>query len=144
MNFKPSLLDVNVLLALALENHVHHAPARRWLKENAAHGIRTCPITEAGFIRIASNPKAIPWAVSPAQAIELIAALARLPHHEFWPDSLPLSVLQGNQRVFGHRQVTDAYLIAVARHHGGHLATFDRGIPQLAGDAADVRIIPLH
>ena len=33
--------------------------------------------------------------------------------------------------VVGHRQVTDAYLLALAKTHGGKLATFDRGVAAL-------------
>ena len=32
----------------------------------------------------------------------------------------------------GHRQVTDAYLIDVARHHAGRLVTFDKAMLTLA------------
>ena len=33
--------------------------------------------------------------------------------------------------VIGHRQVTDAYLVALARHHHGRLATLDKGLATL-------------
>ena len=36
----------------------------------------------------------------------------------------------------GHRQVTDAYLAALARHHRGKLASFDRGLVALHTDVA--------
>jgi predicted nucleic acid-binding protein len=38
--------------------------------------------------------------------------------------------------VIGHRQVTDAYLGALTRCHGGQLATFDRGLSALHPDVA--------
>jgi uncharacterized protein len=38
--------------------------------------------------------------------------------------------------VLGHRQVTDAYLAALARHHHGKLATFDKGLAALHSDVA--------
>ena len=34
----------------------------------------------------------------------------------------------------GHRQVTDAYLAALARHHGGKLVSFDKGLVALHQD----------
>jgi uncharacterized protein len=37
-------------------------------------------------------------------------------------------------RVLGHRQVTDAYLAALARHHKGKLVSFDRGLAALHAD----------
>jgi predicted nucleic acid-binding protein len=41
----------------------------------------------------------------------------------------------------GHQPVTDAYLVALAHHHGGLVATFDRGLGDLAaqlGVAIDI------
>ena len=53
--------------------------------------------------------------------------------HEFWADDLPYqaSHLRG---VIGHRQVTDAYLVALAAHHGGRVVTLDKGLAALHGD----------
>jgi predicted nucleic acid-binding protein len=34
--------------------------------------------------------------------------------------------------VLAHKQITDAYLLALARHHDGRLASFDRSIPLAA------------
>jgi predicted nucleic acid-binding protein len=43
----------------------------------------------------------------------------------------------------GHRQITDAYLLGLAIHNKGKLATLDRGIRHLAGRefAANVELI---
>jgi predicted nucleic acid-binding protein len=43
----------------------------------------------------------------------------------------------------GHRQVTDVYLLGLAKRHGRRLATFDRTIPIAAvpGGVADDLII---
>ena len=48
------------------------------------------------------------------------------PRHSFWADDLPYDdqTLRG---VIGHRQVTDSYLAALARHRQGRVATFDAG-----------------
>lgn len=43
--------------------------------------------------------------------------------------------------VIGHRQVTDAHLAALARHHGGRVAILDRGFAALHDDVVD--LIPL-
>lgn len=37
-----------------------------------------------------------------------------------------------------HRQVTDAYLAALARTHGGRLLTFDRGLAAAHADVAEL------
>ncbi len=125
---KPYLLDVNVVLALVWPSHVHHVSAQRWFAKKRAAGFRTCPLTEIGFVRISSNPKFTADAVSPAAALALLERIKELPGHDFWPDDLPLDeAFQDISGVVGHRQVTDAYLLAVARAHAGILATLDRG-----------------
>ena len=50
--------------------------------------------------------------------------------HEFWPDGISLGE-DGRLNwdgVFGHGQVTDLYLLALAVAHRGALATFDHRI----------------
>ena len=130
---KPYLLDVNVLLALAWTNHVHHSAAQTWFAKRGAQGFRTCPITETGFVRISSNPAFTPAAVTPSAALALLERVANMPGYGFWPDDV--SLLEGPRPVAvlaGHRQVVDWYLLALAASHGGVLATFDRGAAGLA------------
>jgi hypothetical protein len=68
-----------------------------------------------------------------------------MPGHVYWPDDP--SYLDATRTLFarmqGHRQITDAYLLGLAIHNKGKLATLDRGIRQLAGSefAACVEII---
>jgi hypothetical protein len=51
--------------------------------------------------------------------------------HEFWADGV--SVLDPAvvrlDRIHGARQLTDAYLLALAVRQGGRLVTFDRAVP---------------
>lgn len=124
-----ALLDVNVLVALLDAAHVHHRAARDWLAAHVRHGWASCPLTQNGCLRILSlpaYPNPQPTAVV-AQRLGQAAADAR---HVFWPDSC--SLLEPGrirwERVLGSRQVTDAYLLALATEHGGRLVTFDRGI----------------
>jgi len=63
-------------------------------------------------------------------ALQLIQLIESMPGHEFWPDTLAYSEIS-LAGVIGHRQVTDAYLIALAASHGGQLATMDRGLALL-------------
>ena len=130
---KPCLLDINVLLALAWPSHVHHRHAQEWFAKRRAAGFRTCPLTEAGFVRISSNPSFTPNAVSPRSALALLDEITSLPEHEFWPDDLPLSqAIPQEQVIVGHRQITDAYLIALAASRDGIVATLDRGVLSVA------------
>ncbi|MBN2496419.1 MAG: VapC toxin family PIN domain ribonuclease [Deltaproteobacteria bacterium] len=123
------LLDLNALLALAWPNHVHHRPAHAWF---ASHPDRfaTCPLTQCGFVRLSSNLALTPDAVAPLEALELLARICRLDRHEFWADDVDLGVPEAvpASLLLGHQQVTDAYLLGLAIHHRGRLATFDHGV----------------
>jgi hypothetical protein len=52
------------------------------------------------------------------------------PTHHFWPDSIsvPEALKKVEGRLTGHRQTTGAYLLGLAMHHRGKLATLDKGI----------------
>lgn len=142
------LLDVNVLIALTWPTHVHHASARQWFERKAAAGWATCPVTQLGFVRVSSNPGIIRDAVAPREAIAMLERLVALPGHRFWPDE-PAVTSEGplaSLALVGYRQVTDAYLLTLARQHDGKLATLDRGVSTLVADreqrARWVEVIP--
>lgn len=133
------LPDVNVLVALAWPNHVHHQAAQAWFAAAQADGWATCPLTESGFVRISSNPRLTPEARRPREAVELLRRIIALPHHAFWDDttSISSSELVAVDKLTGYRQVTDAHLLAVALGHGGAVATFDRGLRSIVPPSAD-------
>lgn len=126
------LLDVNVLVALAWPNHVHHDTARQWFGRHRSSGWATCPLTESGFVRVSSNP-VLPHAVTPVEAISVLQRLRDLPGHEFWTDDVTLVTSEhvDGTRIATYRQVTDAHLLALARRRGGQLATLDTGIQRV-------------
>ncbi|HVT05014.1 MAG TPA: TA system VapC family ribonuclease toxin [Thermoanaerobaculia bacterium] len=128
-----SLLDVNLLIALAWPNHVHHRTALRWFDRNRKSGWATCPLTQSGFVRVSSNVHILPGARSPREALALLRRIVGLPDHVFWQDdfSIATSDLVDETRLLGHRQITDAHVLAVALQHGGQLATLDRGLTHL-------------
>lgn len=139
------MLDVNVLVALAWPNHVHHSRALRWFAANREEGWATCPVTESGFVRVSSNVRVIPDARTPDQAIHLLRQISQLPGHTFWDDDVsPVdSDATAFEQVVGYRQVTDAHLLTLAIRRGGSLATFDRGVGELAPSMPDaVELIP--
>jgi uncharacterized protein len=133
------LLDVNVLVALAWPNHVHHAAARRRFRSERSHGWATCPLTQSGFIRVSSNPRFTPEAKTPQEAALLLRHMTMLPGHVFWNDDI--SLLEGKwialSRIVTHAQVSDAHLLALALSRGGRLATFDRAIGRLVPEKLD-------
>jgi uncharacterized protein len=124
-----ALLDINVLLALLDSDHVDHDRAHDWLDDEIAAGWASCAITENGFVRILSQPR-YPSPVSPAQAIDLLSRACDSSHHAFWP--CDVSVLEAQvvdrSRLHSPRQVTDAYLLALAVGHEGRFVTFDRSV----------------
>jgi uncharacterized protein len=124
------LLDGNVLVALVSNGHVHHAAAQRWFASHS-HPFATCPITQGTLLRVLIR---LGEAV-PETAVQVLAQLVAHPRHRFWPDSIGYSDISW-RGVMGHRQVTDAYLAALARDNGGKLASFDRGLVALHTDVA--------
>ncbi len=129
-----SLLDINVLIALAWPNHEHHHAAHKWFATLASEQFATCPITQCGFVRISSNPKIITEAVSPAAAIASLQRMTAHPNHVFWEDNIELcdATFIPHNRMRGYRQVTDTYLFGLCLKRGGRLATFDSGLQSLA------------
>ncbi len=125
-----ALLDVNVLLALLDSDHVDHRAAHRWLDREIEGGWASCAITENGFVRVVSQSR-YPSPVPPAQAVELLSSACQGEHHEFWACDVSLlnPMILDATRLHGSRQVTDAYLLALAVRHGGRFATFDRSVP---------------
>jgi uncharacterized protein len=121
-----ALLDVNVLIALLDGAHVHHRLATAWLGGELKNGWASCPITQIGCVRIMSQP-AYPGALRAAQIAARLGEACANEAHVFWPDSLDL--LGGPAvrwpHVLGHRQVTDAYLLALAVKNGGRFVSFD-------------------
>jgi len=134
-----ALLDVNVLIALAWPNHVHHRPARSWFRDNHRKGWATCSTTENGFVRISSNPAVVDEARTPAEAVLLLRRLLQVEGHRFWKDDVSIARAEAidTQRIRGYRQVMDAHLLELARRHRGCLATFDRKIGELLPKGTD-------
>ena len=124
-----ALLDVNVLIALLDSAHVHHARATAWLEHNLDEGWASCPITQNGCIRIISQP-AYPNAKPAAAVAQRLADAAAQPWHEFWADDVSLLEpgMADWSAILGSRQVTDAYLLALAVRHEGRFVSFDAGI----------------
>lgn len=122
------LLDVNVLIALIDPGHVAHDDAHAWFETTGGGEWATCPITENGVIRIVGSPKYPNSPGSPANVAEIVRTLRVLPGHQFWTDDLSLVGYEHVEatKIMTSGQVTDTYLLALAKAKGGQLATFDR------------------
>lgn len=124
-----ALADGNVLIAMTVRDHIHHRQAAEWFL-NHDHRIATCPITQGTLLRFLLRE-----GVGAGSARAVLNGIVSLPQHVFWPDAIgyDASALVG---VIGHRQVTDAYLAALATHFGGTVATLDKGLAVLHPDTA--------
>lgn len=135
-----ALLDVNLLIALVDEQHVHHAAAHVWWSANRSQGWASCPMTENGFMRVLSQPR-YPNALRFVEAHQLMERQITEADHEFWPDDLSL-LDRGRfdrDRILGPSQLTDIYLLALAVSRKGRLATLDGSIPLAAVRGAEPR-----
>jgi uncharacterized protein len=134
-----ALLDVNALVALAWDSHIHHARVHEWFAANASAGWATCPITESGFVRVSTNPKVLPSPIGIADARRVLAALRAAQGHRFLVDDVSL-VDDDFPTIAGYRQVTDAHLLTLARRRGVRLVTFDTAVATLA-EGRDVEVL---
>lgn len=140
------LLDVNVLLALAWPNHVHHGAARAWFAAAHREGWLTCPVTESGFIRVSSNARVTPDARTPGEAALLLSRMCAMTGHEFLPDSVSLADAHEvmGELAQGSADVTDAHLVLLASKAGSTFVTFDRRAARMAtsrGSAVELLIL---
>ena len=115
------LLDCDVLIARSDVDHVHHEAAIRWLVRNEAFAV--CPMSEGAMVRYFCRT----FQDGGDRARIILKNLAKTSGYEFWPDDLSYGSMR-LERLQGHKQVTDAYLVALAAHHGGRLATLDRAL----------------
>ena len=122
------LLDVNVLIALIDPAHVQHDAAHAWFGRDGHKSWATCLLTENGLLRIVGHARYPNSAGTPAAVLPLLTAMCALPGHAHWADHITLRDAEriDATRLLSSAQVTDSYLLALARAHGGRLATFDR------------------
>lgn len=124
------LLDGNVLVALVVAEHVHHAAARAWFARIVRFA--TCPTVQGTLLRLL-----VRQGTRIADARRALAAVTAHSRHTQWLDDQTYLDVD-LARVLGHRQVTDAYLAGLARAHQGRVATFDRGLVASAPDVAEL------
>ncbi|MGO4885746.1 MAG: TA system VapC family ribonuclease toxin [Bryobacteraceae bacterium] len=137
------LLDVHVLLAMAWPNHQFHAQAVRRL-EAARCRWATCALTQLAFIRLSSNPAVVTRAQRPSDAAALLRIFVEDSRHIYLKDlPSPIASNFGGalERLLGHQQLTDAYLLALAGHHHATFVTFDARMKHLISPGAGLEIL---
>lgn len=131
-----------MLLALAWPNHQFHDASRAWLKRDGKRGWWTCALTELGFVRLSCNPAFTSHPRTPAEAVALLKLLTAHAHHRFLEELAPVSSLLPSDRMVGHQQVTDGYLLALAARRRLNLATFDNRLRALGSPQRVLLIEP--
>jgi len=127
------LLDGNVLTALVIQSHEHHARSIAWFYAQS-RDFATCAVTEGTLLRLHMMKAAD---TSATAAWHTLSLLRRMAGHQFWDAGFSYDEVQhGN--VSGHRQVTDAWLAELARKRGSRLATLDSGLAALHVDVAEL------
>jgi toxin-antitoxin system PIN domain toxin len=128
------LLDVNVLVALLVPEHQHHAIAINWFSSEAASaGWATCAVTELGVIRVCAQLSGGTW--SPEAASDrLLMLMISNRGYVWWPDTVSPAVLPEVRSAGSAKQVTDRYLLGVARRNRGQVITFDRALATAGGE----------
>jgi predicted nucleic acid-binding protein len=119
------LLDVNVLLAAIWVTHAEHARADAWVQNKE---LATCPITELGFLRISTHPKALKATMGDAR--KLLEDFHSQLTPTFAADDLePLKSNPGTSD-----EVTDHYLAELAASRSMKLATLDDNLKHPAAE----------
>jgi len=130
------LPDVNVWLALAVQEHPHHTAARRYWADGAAAKLHFCRVTMLELVRLLTQRRLM----GPA-ALDATAALAHYERFAALPEvglaAEPADTSAALRRYVGAglpaRLITDAYLAAFAAAGGFRLVTFDRDFERFEG-----------
>ena len=138
------LLDVNVLVALTDKEHIHHTPVTAWFDRQGSVAWGMCAFTETGFLRVVTRPAI--GALSVREATEVLKRLATHHGYRLWSLTEPWSTVAApfKARVFGHQQITDAYLLGLAVKEGGILVTLDKALSHLAGSEFSRNLLVLE
>lgn len=127
------LLDGNVLVAMSLPDHVYFDRTHDWLAALDPHdAVATCPLTEGTLLRLHLQHARDKSVFAAWNALRNLRAHLR---HVFWPDHFSYSEIDP-ARLTGHRQITDSWLVELARRKGGKLATLDLALSVLWPESA--------
>lgn len=123
-----------MLVALAWPTHIAHKNSTAWFADHSEAGWATCPITQSGLVRILSAPSFSQDCLTVVSALDVLAQMLDNAHHRFWSDdkSLSQAIKLCGFVPEGFRQITDVYLLALAKGNGGVLVTLDQMIGRMA------------
>lgn len=143
--------DVNVLVAMARPDHVHHRAAREFVANtlgpsSRTRALRLVPVVVSGFLRIATHPRIFRQPTELQEALHFIDALLAKPGVEMvptgseWPE---LRDLCRRHALVGNR-VPDAWIASIVLRSGDRLITFDRGFGRLLDARRLILLTAVH
>ena len=133
------LLDVNALVALAWGKHEHHAKIVAWFDAEPKRVWATCPLTQSAYVRLSMQRSIAGLAASAEEIAHVLAQAIGASTHRFLALDLGFAAVRATCTggLWGHRQITDGWLLATAVRHGGKLVTFNTGISSLLATATE-------
>lgn len=117
------LVDGNVLVASLIDTHVHHQRARLWF-EQLTERFTTCAVTQGTLLRMHMKFADDHGADA---AWKALAGVEAHPLHDYLDEDLPYRDVP-YARLQGHREVTDAWIVELARRNSSKVATLDAGL----------------
>ena len=126
------LVDINVVFALLVKNHVHHPVSWQWWERREDNSVGMCLLCRMGVLRLLTNNKAMnDNAISPEAALEAWDAFSADPR-TLWVDVPKTShEMYFRRYVEGRKSTpnlwTDAWLAALAESMTIGLTSFDSG-----------------
>ena len=134
---KPCLVDINVWLALLVQQHVHHKLATEWYEALSTSEAGMCRVVHLGLIRLLSTSALLgDHAVPPLEAWELAERLLEDERVDFVNEPPGLDTVLPSllrYRAPAGKLVADAYLAAFAMVGSRRLTTIDSGFRQFRG-----------
>jgi len=128
--------DINVWLALADENHMHHAGALAYWSQGRADTVGFCRITMLGFMRLSTQPRVLSRTLTNPEAWDIYQRYLATPNLVFLaePGNLEPHLLALTQDTgLPNRYWTDAYLAAFALATQARLVSFDSDFSRFGG-----------
>ena len=123
------LLDVNVLIALAWDDHVHHDRAHAWFRRLANESFATCNVTQSGFVRVSLNPDAVHCQIGITDVFEMLESFTKHPNqtdiHPFIISadvicvanfSFVINYINGICMIFHKKPIPDIFAFSINRN----------------------------
>lgn len=130
------LLDVNVWLALAIDEHPHHRAALKYWSGHAHIRKLFCRHSAMGFVRLLTQPRLMAeGALELTEAWTLYERYVSMPRVALLPepDGVDAQLSEFVAKRLPARLLTDAYLASVSACAGLRLVTFDKDFERFAG-----------